>query len=498
MADKGFFSKVRQGVSELVTESEPAAGKGKTAAPASAKAGRAEAPAEATAPVGAMANKAQFDQQLGMALANHDEVSGGGLNLVGLTQLKERFGEQWPKLQDKAITLASRVIERHLTAGAFYKVVGEDQFVVCFPDLDEMQARLKTGLIAEKINDLLLGEDGERLVDTKSGAVGMDGSFVEKDEQETLLAMGVGGDASAQQAAKDTSDAAHTSSQEPPPDWLSAAPDLDAAPKIEEMGFIFRPMWCAAKSRVSTYLCKPAVALNTHTMAVGEQVFDFWDADTHGWKVDIATLKAAAKAAQDALIAGTSSGFAAPVHWKTVTNDTQRVRYLSEAWRFPEGVRKRLVLEVTGLPEHASDDMMRRVVQSLRPVCRAVILGVAPHWRQMDMARRNGIRLVGFDARHARLAEKHLIALLPQFAAAARRNKMGAYVHGLAKLSTTVAALDANYHFLDGDVVAPRANKPGEPFALDVESVYRRKLGLKSAGKKPARSQGAPGGTAKG
>jgi len=153
MAQKNVFEKIRQGVSGLVTESGPASPT-KAGSPASPQSPAAIG--QADGPAGQVSDKAAFDEQFKAALAGSEQITGGGVYLVGLSELRQRFGKSWESLQKKALTLACRVIERNLTAKAFYKIVGEDQFILVFPDLDPIQAQIKS------LTEKLLG-DSSRL-----------------------------------------------------------------------------------------------------------------------------------------------------------------------------------------------------------------------------------------------------------------------------------------------------------------------------------------------
>ncbi len=466
MSDDTFLGKLRHAVAGLVGDDDDADLADRPHD--TSVAGRADAPGER--PV-CLAQKADLDAALDHWLAGRAEIPVGGLHVAGLTKLDSRGGIAAGDRQAKAAQAVRRIVERQLTGQGHYYPVAEDKFLLLFPESAPNDAQVTLSLIAEKIGAALSDRHGKPLVTVKTGSKALTADAAGADPQQLLRDMGA-------EAVAEEIDL-------PPerPDWLAAAPQLDQRPDIADMGFVYRPMWWVQKRRVATYLCQPAVVLEGHRMAIGEQVFDYWDAEGQTWRVDTATLMAGARAAQDAFWHGGAAGFAVPVHWRTIANGAHRMHYLTAAWSIPKRVRKRLVLEIVGAPEKLSVESLKEAAQSLQPVCRAVLLGGGPDSRQMGNARLAGCRLVGLDARRAGLSAERLTAALRAFAQAAQAQHLGCYVHGLTQLETTRAAIEAGFDVVDGDIIGPLRREPGEPYNLTPSQ-------LGTAARKPDESGG--------
>lgn len=461
MTDSTFLAKLRHGLGRAL----PGGGGDDDALPPRPHRGEAEASAETdrSRPVG-LADKAELDAALDHWLANRAEIPAAGLHVAGLAQLDSN-PDSAAEDQEKPGQTVRRIIARQLDGQGHYYPAAADKFLLLFPEADANEAQVTLGLVADKIAQALTDRHGKALAHVKTGAKNLGPSATGADPLELLRDMGA-------EAVAEEIDL-------PPerPDWLDKAPQLEQRGEIADMGFVYRPMWWVQKRRVATYLCQPAVVLEDHRMAIGEQVFDFWDAEAHAWRVDTATLMAAARAGQEAYWQGGPAGFAVPVHWRTVVNGAHRMHYLTAAWSIPKRLRKRLVLELVGVPDKLSLDSMKEAVQSLQPVCRAVLLGAGADFRQMGHAQLAGFRMVGLDARKAGLAPDRLPATLKIFAQAAREHHLGCYVHGLSRLETTRAAIQAGFDVVDGDIVGPLRRQPGDPYDLAPAQLGQRREG---------------------
>jgi hypothetical protein len=102
----------------------------------------------------------RFESRL-RTLAETGERSGpliaGRLQIIALSRVKERLGEDWARLAAKIHRLTKRILERRLTDADVYVRVG-DRYVILFASLTAIEATFKAQAIAREITALLIGE----------------------------------------------------------------------------------------------------------------------------------------------------------------------------------------------------------------------------------------------------------------------------------------------------------------------------------------------------
>lgn len=105
-------------------------------------------------------SQARFEARMRELLETQRTGAAGKLQLVGLEAIKQKMGDRWDEIADKARRIAESVIERRLAPGDVFAPYETDGFLVLFVDLSEEQARFKATAIAQEIHDLLMGEIG--------------------------------------------------------------------------------------------------------------------------------------------------------------------------------------------------------------------------------------------------------------------------------------------------------------------------------------------------
>ncbi|CAK0779992.1 hypothetical protein CCP2SC5_90020 [Azospirillaceae bacterium] len=82
------------------------------------------------------------------------------IQYLDLEQIKEKVGDRWQEIYDKAQNIATRVIERRLAPDDLFFRDGQDGYVIMFAGLNEEQGRLKSTAIGYEILQTLMGDLG--------------------------------------------------------------------------------------------------------------------------------------------------------------------------------------------------------------------------------------------------------------------------------------------------------------------------------------------------
>src|SRR5690606_37830217 len=100
-----------------------------------------------------------FSQQLNRLLLQQRSILSGNIHLVGLSKIRERLGDEWPRIADRAQDVAQKVIQRMCRPTDVYTRYDDLSFIIIFSDLTVDQAQLRCHEIGEEIGRRLLGEN---------------------------------------------------------------------------------------------------------------------------------------------------------------------------------------------------------------------------------------------------------------------------------------------------------------------------------------------------
>jgi len=432
---------------------------------------------------GADADEAEFLGQIRRLLESTPSLQASRVNVIGLKRVKERFGEAWKRVADRADRIARNVIERHLEPGDIYAAWGGDTYITVFARLSEQEARVKCYLIGNEIVRTLMGDDAAEFLEVKTAVTRVDGSV-------DLRTVG-----SMEQLFEG---AEVISPLAPPPEPAPAAPKAEPAntdaglslvpierdrPALAEgeavrtdvlagVDFVFRPMWDPTRNVIATYLCVPQVRLSDLNEAAGDASLAVaGDADATS-RLDGATiarvtadLKAMAADKRRLIIA-------MPIHFETLCSAAQRRRCATELGTIPEPMKQYLVVEVVGVPAGVLKARLMEVIAPLRLHCRAVSLQVDIGTIDFTQIRGTGISAVGADISYLTKSEFILMQQLARFQRAAEKAEVVTFLHGAQSRSLVAAAVGAGFHYVDGDAVAATLARPERIVPFQLADLY--------------------------
>lgn len=451
---------------------------------------------------GAEADEAEFLGQVRHMLQQTPSLQASRLNIIGLTRVKEHFGDEWKRVADRADRISRNVIERHLDPGDIYATWGVDTYITVFARLSEQEARVKCYLIGNEIVRTLLGEDASEFLEVKTAVSRVDGSIDLRtigslqqmfEGAEVISPLAPPHDASASVPAV----AAVPAPAATPKDMAAAlaaetghtfvpierekrahAPisaesqNAPAADVLAGIDFVFRPMWDPTRNVIATYRCIPQVRLSDVNGAAGDASLAVaGDADAMA-RLDGMTI-ARVKSDLKAMAAdGRRLIIAMPLHFETICSGAQRRRITAELGAIAESMKQYLVIEIVGVPTGFLKSRLMEVIAPLRMYCRAVSLQVAIGTIDFTPVRGTGISAVGADIADLAKSEAVVMQQLSRFQRSAEKAEVVTFLHGAQSRSLVAAAVGAGFHYVDGDGVAATLSRPERIVPFQLADLY--------------------------
>lgn len=431
---------------------------------------------------GANADELEFLGEIRRLLERTPSLQASRVNIIGLKRIKERFGDTWKHVADRADRIARNVIERHLEPGDIYATWGEDTYITVFARLSEQEARVKCYLIGNEIVRTLLGDDASEYLEVKTAVTRVDGS-VDLKAVDSMDQMFEGAEVISPLAPPEPKAGAEEVPRADDDIGLTFVPiererpapkEIDAvrANVLAGVDFVFRPMWDPTRNVIATYLCVPQVRLSDLDGAVGDASLAVAGDPDAMVRLDAATI-ARVKSDMRAMASdGRRLIIAMPIHFETLCSTVQRRRCAAEIGAIPEPMKQYLVIEVVDVPSGVLKSRLMEVIAPLRLHCRAVSLQVAIGTIDFTHIRGTGISAVGADIAHLAKSEFILMQQLARFQRAAEKAEVVTFLHGAQTRSLVAAAVGAGFHYVDGDAVAPTLVRPDRIVPFQLADLY--------------------------
>jgi hypothetical protein len=361
----------------------------------------------------------------------------GRLQIIALSRVKERLGDDWTRLATKVHRLARQILERRLADEDVYVQVA-DRYMLLFAKLTSVEATFKAQAIAREITALLIGELPEvdqapvQVTVHEVGPAELGG----KPTLERLVARM--DDVAARQAA--TTD--------------HGRPDDRQFGERGPVQFDYLPIWSRRGRAIVGYACSCRQA----TEGAGE---DRYQLDCLALRAVLATLPDMERHGHAALVV-------APVHWDTLVQLQRRQSYLDLCRQMPRQLNRQLGFSISDVAAGAWRDLIRDRLFPLKPFARFFFLCVQPDPAQIRQLVDLGVDALAFDAAQAGAPDDGQRARIHDFVRAASRHKLATCALGVGERSTALALLAAGADFLSGDAIAPKVGAPGAAYRLDL------------------------------
>jgi hypothetical protein len=467
MAKPGLFKRIRRSLAYIISpEDEPE--------PLPVK--RKPRPAAAARPQPGAADG--FDEQLAKLLSQSGRKSliSGRINLIGLGKIKQRFGDSWPHVAGRADRIARNTIERYLVQGDIYgSVRGGIAYVVVFARLSEDEAKIKCALIGNEIAKALLGEQGTDMLEIKTAAEQIDGSFKLEDAHVDLEEASPDSESTSDLLEFADVDEQSAAAQQASP----AEPAVRESPRdqpLANLRFLYRPIWDQTKNVVSAYLC-----VSQAPSADGSSLWWEGAAVTQGnpeerARLDEIVLKHTLDDLDDLVREKRSVLLVLPMHFESVASANRRRNYAEILQRrISDATRKLFLIEIEGTPLGVPQPRLLEIVAPLRPHCRSILLRLPPETIDFTNVKGTGVTAAGCDITYHPGPEFLLMQHMNRFArTASEKASLSTYVLGAHSMSLVAAALGAGFQCIGGDTIAKPVNHPRGLVEFSLADLYSR------------------------
>jgi hypothetical protein len=363
----------------------------------------------------------------------------GRLQMIALTRVKERLGEDWARLATKVHRLTQQILERRLTDEDVYVQV-DDRYMILFATLTSVEATFKAQAIAREITALLIGELPE--VDEVPIQITVHeidpATMSEKPTLEDLVA-------TFDDVAARGSDAIEDPGPERP-DFAERGPAQ----------FDYLPLWSRRGKAIVGYAC----TCRQGCSADGE---DPYDLDCLALRTVLATLPDMERNGYAALVV-------APIRWDTLVQLQRRQAYLDLCRHVPRQLNRQLGFSISEVAAGAWRDLIRDRLFPLKPFARFFFVCAPPEPAQIRNLSDIGIDALAFDAAPGGAFDNAQRQRIEGFVRDASRHKLATCALGINERSTALTLLAAGVDFLGGDAIAPKVGGPGAAYRLDLTS----------------------------
>jgi hypothetical protein len=423
---------------------------------------------------GAARAEGGFEDRLREMLGQRGDaaVLAGRVNFIGLDKIKGRLGASWERVAASADRIARQAIERHMEAGDIFSSLPGFSYVIVFGRLSQEQARVKCLLIAEQVSQTLLGEAGTELIEVKTAVARVDGRIDLKSislAEELTASLDAAGDLEFVDRAP--------IAPEPPAPGAAALSTAAAAAKqdpLAKLSFSYRPVWDKTRNVVSAYSCIAQVRLSDVGPASDDATAMIGDDPLERARLDDMMQERVLADINGLMRDGLKVLVILPVHFETLSSVARRrkfTRILGE--RLGEEPRKRLLIEIEGVPSGVMQSRLVELITPLRAHCRGVMLRLPLETSDFANFKGCGAFAIGADVGARIEPEFTLMMWMNRFARGAEKAGVETYARGLRSLSQVAAAIGAGFGYVDGDAVAKPVAHPRAAVEFRLDDLYR-------------------------
>jgi hypothetical protein len=395
-----------------------------------------------------------FEARAAKLLGRREPVTAGRLHFTNIAAIKERFGEGWPDMAIKADALMRRTIARRLTPSDLYRTGDDLDVVFLFPALVPQEGRLKCAQLGEEIARMLVDEFKTE-VQVDAAAIAVDSkAMIEVIQQDGDLSEAVAGEIA-----------------------RASSPSAKASPltKLDEVRFLFRPIWDVKRNAVFNFLCVPVIKSPGGRVVSGEVAVEGLDDRHVRMDYDLRLLKRVVDefmrvGAQDRRLL-----FTIPVHVDTVSSTAFRTEYV-KLWRtLPLSLQRMAIFDLVGGSEGFPQGRLIEILPSLKPVSRAITLRM-PLSAVQSLPRCAHVGLHAMSTEVPPTArEEGMEPAFEKFVIAAEKAHLLTYLHGIGTGSLAIAAVGAGFSFIDGPAIGSAEANPKDALRFSMEDLSVRR-----------------------
>ncbi len=250
----------------------------------------------------------------------------------------------------------------------------------------------------------------------------------------------------------------------------------DEAPlsALDQVRFLFRPIWDVKRHAVFNFLCVPVTKTPGGRIVAGEGAIEGLGDRHTRLDYDLRLLKRVVDeltrmGAEDRRLL-----FTIPVHVDTVSSAAFRTEYL-KLWRgVPLSLQRLAIFDLVGGSDGFPQSRLIEILPSLKPMSRAVTLRM-PTSASQSFGRFAHVGLHALTAEAPTGREESALGEIEKFVVAAEKAHLLTYLHGIRTGSLALAAVGAGFSFIDGPAIGSAEANPKDALRFSMEDLYSKR-----------------------
>lgn len=416
-------------------------------------------------------------------LSGCHSASAGKVAVLNIDTIKARLGPRWDKVAGFVRAYLEKFIKASIKPGDMYFEVANLGYIVICRDLSVQETQLRCTTLAREICANLFGEENME-VEVRSIVGPIDRGMlqgstepltaIENDLEwrgiETTTSLAdcqpkVSAPASGANLQLNFSQMPHTCFQCP----------------IDQISFVYRPIWDCTRDVILSYLCQPAFPGDFGQVAARRGGFcRVGGDDAHRAQFDGALLSHCARHMSALHKRGFRLVLGVPLHSTTLLH-VPAWKEFSKTYRvIARDILRDIVFVITDL----SDVPESRLVQELPKLsgARHILCEIECSSDAIVRAPGAGIHAIGFSLPTKSTNEKEVISRIKSLTVRAHENGCESFAFGVTSTSYALNAMAAGVRYLEGTAVHEIVNDPRAAFVHKVEDLFRGRIPNSRAG----------------
>jgi hypothetical protein len=386
---------------------------------------------------------------------NIADVMAGCVQLLGLDQIKERLGRQWPAVADKALLIAQTALDEHLGPGDIYRLVDDASFQICFESSDEAFASAQVKKISDAIEQKIESELGsaENTLTVRTFVAPVPSARI-RDANDPLSALYAN--------LLQIRDAVN-----------SRAINRHSIPALRYAGALFQPLWSNQDFGGTKNRCVLDTLAGAAASKHLEEIEELEDLVGALANVDCVLFAKSIEGLHQALGDVKRATIIIPVHFQTLAHEQQE--FFDIAATLPLAYRRFVLLDLVGIPTATTSRELMKALKMGRTVTDRILLQMSPDDRRMDQNVRGMAWGVSVNLGEIDSDDPRGVQELRRFAYKAAEYGLHSFAFGANTLGKATTVVEAGFDYVGGAAVAntvpiPRPHANFKPLFGDVSA----------------------------
>lgn len=384
---------------------------------------------------------------------NIPDVMAGCVQLLGLDQIKERLGPQWPEVADKALLIAQRALDEHLGPGDIYRIIDDASFQICFETSDEAFASDQVKRISDAIEDRIEAELGatENKLSVRTFVSPVPTSRI-RDASDPLSALYAN--------LLEIRDAVN-----------SRAINRHSIPALRYAGALFQPLWSNRDFGGTKNRCLLDTLAGAAASKHLEEIEELEDLVGALANLDCVLFAKSIEGLHQALGDTKRATIIIPVHFQTLATEQQE--FFDIAGTLPLAYRRFVLLDLIGIPTATTPRELMKALKMGRTVTDRIVLQMPPDDHRMDHNVRGLVWGTSLNLGELDTDDPLAVQEIARFAAKAAEHGLHSFAFGANTLGKATVVVEAGFDYVGGAAVAntvpiPRPHANFKPLFGDV------------------------------